>query len=128
MTVARTDDTSGPATMTLHFSSPSSDSASNAIPNPSITSESMPTATRTATIEMKDLEPSAILEQLMALTKARAVRTDPEDVKLAQELEEKEARSSRVRELMAAAMARRKREKDILAQARGEVEALKNEE
>ena len=77
---------------------------------------------------MKDLEPSAILEQLMALTKARAVRTDPEDVKLAQELEEKEARSSRVRELMAAAMARRKREKDILAQARGEVEALKNEE
>jgi large subunit ribosomal protein MRP49 len=88
----------------------------------------MPTATRTTTIEMKDLEPSAILEQLMALTKARAVRTDPEDVKLAQELEEKEARNSRVRELMAAAMARRKREKDILAQARGEVEALKNEE
>lgn len=64
----------------------------------------------------------------MALTKARAVRADPEDVKLAQELEEQEARNNRVRELMQAAMARRKREKDILAQARGEVEALKNED
>ena len=64
----------------------------------------------------------------MALTKARVVRSDPEDAKLAQELEEQETRNNRVRELMKDAMTRRKREKDILSQARGEVEALKNEE
>lgn len=76
---------------------------------------------------MRNLEPSAIFAQLMALTKARVLRTDPEDAKIGQDLEEQGARNNRVRELMQAAMARRKREKAILAQARGEVEALKNE-
>jgi large subunit ribosomal protein MRP49 len=77
---------------------------------------------------MKHLSESAILEQLLTLTQARAVRTSPEDTRLMQELEEYEARNDRVREMMAAVMVKRKREADILNQARGEVEALKVEE
>ena len=122
MTVNRTEDASGPALMTLHFSSPSGNT-----PNPSNPSESTEIPTTTQTIDMRNLEPSAIFAQLMALTKARVLRTDPEDAKIGQDLEEQEARNNRVRDLMQAAMARRKREKAILAQARGEVEALKNE-
>lgn len=45
-----------------------------------------------------------------------------------QDLQEYEARNDRVREMMAAVMVKRKREADILNQARGEVEALKVEE
>jgi large subunit ribosomal protein MRP49 len=77
---------------------------------------------------MKHLSESAILEQLLTLTQARAVRASPEDTRLMQDLEEYEARNDRVREMMAAVMVKRKREADILNQARGEVEALKVEE
>jgi large subunit ribosomal protein MRP49 len=77
---------------------------------------------------MKHLSESGILEQLLTLTQARAVRTSPEDTRLMQELQEYEARNDRVREMMAAVMVKRKREADILNQARGEVEALKVEE
>lgn len=68
------------------------------------------------------------MEQLIALTKARAVKVSPEDARQTQELEEYSARNAKVRELMAAAMARRKKERDILNQARGEAEALTREE
>jgi large subunit ribosomal protein MRP49 len=77
---------------------------------------------------MKHLSESAILEQLLTLTQARSVRTSPEDTRLMQDLQEYEARNDRVREMMAAVMVKRKREADILNQARGEVEALKVEE
>lgn len=105
MIVERTADNAAPATMTLSF-------ADN----------------RTEVIDMKHRDDSAILTQLLALTKARVVRTSPEDVRLGQELAEKEASSSRVRGLMLKVQAARKHERDILAQARGEVEALRNED
>jgi large subunit ribosomal protein MRP49 len=105
MTVQRSDDAAAPAHMTLHF-------ADN----------------RTEVIDMKHRDNSAILAQVLALTKARVLRASPEDVRLGQELAEKEASSAHVRGLMQAVQAARKKEQDILTQARGEVEALRNED
>lgn len=76
---------------------------------------------------MKNLPEPVILEQLMTLTNARAVRQTPEDARLTQELEEEESQNNRVREMMKAVREKRKKEADILKQARGEMEALKTE-
>lgn len=77
---------------------------------------------------MRYIHDSAILAQLVTLTKARAVRMTPEDTKLSQDLEEQEVKNNHVRELMKAAVDRRKKEAAILNQARGEAEALKSED
>lgn len=105
MTVERRADAAAPATMTLHFDND-----------------------RTEVIDMKNRDEGAILAQVMELTKARAVRTSAEDVRLGQELEEKDARSAHVRSLHELVRAERKKEQAILTQARGEVEALRNED
>lgn len=68
------------------------------------------------------------MEQLLALTKARVLKISADDARQTQELEEYSARNAKVRELMAAAMARRKKERDILNQAKGEAEALTQED
>jgi large subunit ribosomal protein MRP49 len=120
MTITRTDDGQAPAQMTVHFSSSPSSSAS--------ISTASETASRSEVIDMKSQSESSIMEQLIALTKARAVKVSPEDARQTQELEEYTARNAKVRELMAAAMARRKKERDILNQARGEAEALTRDE
>jgi large subunit ribosomal protein MRP49 len=77
---------------------------------------------RTATINMKDRQESEILGKLMEITKAKPVRPTAEELQQIRELEEQKAKSDAVRVLSLAEKARRQREKDILNQARGEVE------
>ena len=118
MTVTRSPDARSPALMTLHYTSAAS---------PSSSSSSAPTPT-TEVIDMKDLDESAILAQLLNVTKARPVRVTAEDARQTQELGEYATRNNHVRELMAAAMGRRRKEQEILKQARGEAEMLKSDE
>jgi large subunit ribosomal protein MRP49 len=135
MTVNRTEIQSGPAVMTVHFTSPSSASSSQPPINstttpqtstaPVATSSPGPTTERTEVINMKHRDESEILSQLMALTKAKPVKATAEETRQLQELQEHEVKSSKDRERMAAVTAERKKEEAILIQARGEVEAMK---
>jgi large subunit ribosomal protein MRP49 len=74
-------------------------------------------------INMKHRLDSEILDQLMSLTKARAVRATAEELRQIQEIEEQNARSERDALKMAKVNEKRKREEAILTQARGEIEA-----
>ena len=123
MTVTRNPDARSPALMTLHYSSP----ATSSFTSTSSSSETPPSS-KTEVIDMQGLDESAILTQLLTVTKAKTVRVSAEDARQTQELGEYVARNNHVRELMAAAMARRRKELDILKQAKGEAEMLQREE
>jgi large subunit ribosomal protein MRP49 len=73
---------------------------------------------------MKHRHDSEILEQLLKLTKAKVVRPTAEEQREMQEMEEQNARSERDAAMMAEVNAKRKREEEILEQARCEVEAM----
>lgn len=68
---------------------------------------------------MKDRPESEILDQLLALTRARIVRATPEETRQIQEMEEQNARSDRDAVLMAEVNAKKRREEEIMRQARG---------
>jgi hypothetical protein len=110
--------------MTVHFST------SPASPSPTTSSsdtQATAAAERTEVINMKSKDESAILAKLVELTKAKAIKTSSEDIRLRQELEEQEAASQKIKTLMRTEIARRKHEQDLLVQARGEAEALKSD-
>jgi len=74
---------------------------------------------------MEFKQESEILSQLMALTKAKPVKATLEETRQIEELEDLRARSLKNSARMAAVNAKRKREENMLAQARGEVEATR---
>ena len=132
MTVNRSNDNSGPSTMTVFFASvPEPTSATNISPAHSV-SESPLTATpevppieRIESINMKHYHESEILEQLMRVTKATSVLATAEDEAELQALEEQKQRGEVDRERMAEVNERRKREKRLLEQARGGLAAAR---
>jgi large subunit ribosomal protein MRP49 len=134
MTVNRTNNQTGPALLTVHFTSPQSTTTINPeissttgkqTPTGSITESKAGSPTeRTEVINMKHRLESEILDQLLKLTKARVVRATPEEQRQIQEMEEQNARSERDAAMMAEVRAKKKREEEILTQARGEVEAI----
>ena len=73
---------------------------------------------------MKHRQDSEILDQLLRLTKAKAVNATAEERRLIQEMEEQNRQSEKDAAMMVEVNAKRKREKAILEQARGEIEAL----
>jgi len=133
MTVNRTNNQEGPALMTIYFTTPeaaentmteiSSTTQSHTSTAPVAASQPGPLTERTEVINMKHRLDSEILDQLMSLTKARAVRATAEELRQIQEMEEQNARSERDALKMAEVNEKRKREEAILTQARGEIEA-----
>lgn len=73
---------------------------------------------------MKHRPESEILDQLLAVTRARVVKATAEEARQIQEIEEQNARSERDSVMMAAVNAKRKREEAIMTLARGDPDAL----
>jgi len=73
---------------------------------------------------MKHRPESEILDQLLAITRARIVKPTAEETRQIQEIEDQNARSERDSIMMAEVNAKRKREEAILIQARGDPDAL----
>ena len=64
------------------------------------------------------------MDQLLRLTKAKVVNATAEERRQIQEMEEQNRQSEKDAAMMVEVNAKRKREKAILEQARGEIEAL----
>jgi large subunit ribosomal protein MRP49 len=124
MTVSRSEDQEGPASLTIHFAS----STSPAIPNPtsSTSGDKLPSKDpapleSTKSINMKHRNENEILEELLALTKGEVVQPSQEEQAQLRELEEVRVRSEADRVRQAAVVAAKKRQADILAAARQSV-------
>src|SRR4051794_19213531 len=103
MTVNRTNDQSGPALLTIHFTS--SSAAADTSPEISSTTTKQtssapvaatkagPATERTEVINMKHRPESEILDQLLAITRARVVKPTAEETRQIQEIEDQNARS-----------------------------------
>lgn len=128
MSVNRTQNQTGPATLTVFFASPS-DPAPNAYsPAPSATTQKTPGSghapfERTITIEMKHRHESEILSELLNLTKASPVEPSPEQEAELEKLAEKERQGGLDRARNAAYTEQKRQEKALLDQARGAVGA-----
>ena len=125
MTVSRTTDNAGPATMTVFYAPAPESASATASPAPSSSTTSAATTSghtpfeRVESIDMKHKHETEILEKLMRLTKAmQVVATAEEDAEL-QALEDQRQRSEADRKGMAEVNERKRREKSILEQARG---------
>jgi large subunit ribosomal protein MRP49 len=77
--------------------------------------------TQIKTINMKHRSESEILDELMKLTEARAVKATVEDMRQIRELEEQNRQSELEAVKSAELNAEKKRQKAILDQARGEM-------
>lgn len=129
MTVSRSHDQAGPATLSVFFA-PSSDASTH-----SATSSPAPTSStskgkvlsehtpweRVEAIDMKYKRPEEILERLIEVTRAEPVLASPEDEAEFAQLEEEKERSEKDRERVMADTARARRERELLEQARNEV-------
>ena len=129
MSVNRTQNQTGPATLTVFLAAPS-DPAPNAsapAPLPSIIRDT-PTPgnapfERTLTIEMKHRHESEILSELLSLTNASPVEPSPEDKAELEKLAEEERQAELDRARNAAYTEQKRQEKALLDQARGVVGA-----
>lgn len=74
-------------------------------------------------INMKDYRSSEILDALVQLTKASVIEPTTEDQELLAKLEEQRQRSLRDSKIALESRARVKREKEMLQQARGDLDA-----
>jgi large subunit ribosomal protein MRP49 len=135
MTVNRTTDQKGPATMTIHFADPMT--AVNTPPAVSSTTTTqtssalvakstlMAPTERIAAINIKHTHESQILSQLLTITKAVPVEPTEEELEQTRELEEQQRLSEQDSKRSQAVNAKRKRTEAMLAQARGEVAAAR---
>ncbi|TKA69293.1 hypothetical protein B0A49_03114 [Cryomyces minteri] len=131
MTVDRTQTQSGLATLTIFFTQPTTSSDSTTplpAPTSSTSGDTAPSASyapteRTVSINMKHRTDAEILTQFMEATKATVVEATPEELEEMRELEEQGARSQRDSARSMEVNKQRKREADMLAQARGYIAA-----
>ncbi|KAI9697228.1 MAG: hypothetical protein M1836_004792 [Candelina mexicana] len=139
MTVNRTTDQEGPATMTIYFAPPPTSSTTTSpssstqpskptsAPTTSTTSTTAPSDhtpfTRTHTINMKHRHESEILSQLLEVTKAVKIKATREEEEEIREMEEERKRREADARRSAVVNAERKREEEMLRQARGQVAA-----
>jgi len=129
MTVTRTAEQSGTATLTVFFTPPSA-ASTPAHPSAGTSSTSNETAPsdhaayeRTETIDMKHKHESEILTQLMALVQGEPVVATAEETAELRELEEQRRRSEKDAQVMKGVLAAKRRQAEILEQARKSVEA-----
>lgn len=133
MTINRTTDQKGPATMTVYFGDPttaentpstvSSTTTTQASIAPVAKSTPVVPIQRIATINMKHRDQSQILAQLLTITKAVPVKPTEEETEQIKELKEQQRLSEQDSKRSQAVNEKRKRAEAMLAQARGEVEA-----
>lgn len=129
MTVDRSDDNAGPATLTVFFAPAANPSSASALSSPApISSTTNAKATsdhtpfeRVESIEMKHKHEEEILEQLMQITKAVQVNPSPDEELEMKELEDQRARSERDAETTRVYNEKVRQEKALLEQARSAV-------
>lgn len=130
MTVERTGDQEGPASLTVFFTTPSANSTSGGAAGPitltsgeNAPSDQLSNAETTKSINMKHKHESKILEELMQLVQAKQVEPTEQEREELMELEEERKRSEQDRMRQAAVLASRRRQAEILAQAKMSVDA-----
>lgn len=128
MTVDFGGDQEGPASLTIFFSSPSSDSSTETPQTMSTSGDKAPSEGHdhfetTKSINMKHKHESKILDELMKLVSGKQVEATAEEQEELKELAEERARSDQDRVKQAAVLASRRRQAEILAQARQSVDA-----
>lgn len=129
MTVNRSRDQEGPATLTIYFAPPPRSSSTTASPAPSSSTDpsNAPSgyapADRIATIDMKHKHESEILSRLIELTKGMPYEASPDELTELRNLDDEKSRSERDREAQARLNEIRRQEKALLDLARGRVEA-----
>ncbi|RDW82255.1 hypothetical protein BP6252_03367 [Coleophoma cylindrospora] len=128
MTVNRTTDVTGPATLTIHFADPataektgpaiSSTTSSTTSTGPVAASTSPAPTIRTETIQMKHVHESEILSQVMALTKAKIVMPTPEEEQEIKDLQQQRVESEEISKKAKIAKEARKRAEAVISAAR----------
>lgn len=129
MTVSRSKNQSGPALLTIHFTSASeaSDSISSTTTSQTATgpvaasTPSLPTE-RTEIVNMKRRTESQILARVMEITKAKEMHPTKEELRQVQELKEFRERAEADAKRQNAYLAKMKREKDIMDRARAMID------
>jgi large subunit ribosomal protein MRP49 len=129
MTVNRTQNQEGPALMSVHYTTQSPAATTDPTISTTASKQTPPVAgselgsamTQIKTINMKHRSESEILDELMKLTEARAVKATVEDMRQIRELEEQNRQSELEAVKSAELNAEKKRQKAILDQARGEM-------
>lgn len=130
MTVNRSQDQAGPATLTIFYAS-SHDPATATSPSATMASvtRNNPISSdtpfeRTETIDMKHRHESQILAELIGLTKARPVVATPKEAEELQKLADEEKCGALDRARNAVYLERKRQEKALLDQARGAIGPL----
>lgn len=129
MTVNRTLEQEGPATLTIFFAPPPKYSSATASPAPSSPTDpsTAPSghapANKIETIDMKHKHESEILSRLLELTKGMPYEASPEELAELRDLDDEKRRSERSREAQARLNEVKRREKALLDLAKGGVEA-----
>jgi len=114
MTVTRHDDANGPSIMTITFTAPQP-AASSVTDATAVPAAAKPPAK----IDMKNKVESEILQELMKLAGGTEVAPTEVELEEKRELEEAAERSQRDRERSLAVRRERKKEEEMLRQARG---------
>lgn len=127
MTVNRSQDQAGPATLTIFYTSLHDPATTTSSSAPSCsTMQNAPTSNhtpfdRTKTLNMKHKHESDILSELMDLTRATPVVATPEEEMELQKLADEQKRGAIDRARNAAYTEQKRQEKALLDQARGAV-------
>lgn len=129
MTIDRTALSSDASTLSIHFApsdapQTSTSATSSPAPTDSTTTGTTPSAhtptDRVETIDCKERTNGEIMEAVVQLTKAYPVEATAEDREELRVLEEQRLRSLRDSKLSQDVRARKKRERELLEQARGD--------
>ena len=129
MTVNRTLDQEGPATLTVFFAPPPRSSSVTASPTPSLSIDSSTapsahlSADRIETIDMKHKHESEILSRLLELTNGIPYEASADELAELRDVDDEKRRSDKDREAQARLNEVKRQEKALLDLARGGVEA-----
>lgn len=129
MTVNRSLNQEGPATLTVFFAPPPRSSSATASPAPSSSTDpsTAPSghapADRIETIDMKHKHEGEILSRLLELTRGTPYEASPDELAELRDADEEKKRSERDREVQARLNEVKRQEKALLDLARGGVEA-----
>ena len=129
MTVNRTHDQKGPATLSVFFAPALRLSSASAPPAPSPSTDASTAssghapAKRISTIDMKHKHESEILSRLLELTKGKQYEASPDELSELRDVDDERKRSERDREAQARLNEIKRQEKALLDLARGGVQA-----
>ena len=128
MTVQQTTEQDGPAALTIYFAERVSSTANAIAGSRKITDKHAPppeTGEKTAVVDVKNLSFEEIWSRVQASTGAEEVTASAEDEAEAKKLADISAKAVKDRERIQAMRQAKKDQERMLAEARGEVEKLK---